>query len=68
MFKRGDLVTCVNSQSYERDLTEGKTYTIDKDLGLGIFATWHYVTVFGDKDRNVICYASRFKLLARSTP
>ena len=59
-FKKGDKLLCHWGADYY--LTKGKTYTAIEDEQAGQFPSDPYVTVMGDHDKPVLCFAGRFTL------
>ena len=64
--KIGDKIKCHAAYDYP-NLTEGKIYTCLNGLEDGIFEDRPFVTVIGDKGREVTCHASRFTVVEEET-
>lgn len=62
--KKGEIVTCYSpSRGGSPHLTRGKNYVVKEDREPGIFPGKdnEYVTVYGDNNKTVRCYAWRFE-------
>lgn len=62
VFAKGETIIAVGVSGYEYQLTEGKEYVCLHGTEKGIFAGRPYVTVIGDRGREVSCHATRFAI------